>query len=1497
MKYFKKAIIVFLSLFLLLTVLVTYINSNIFSKNLDSILKDLNLNMTVGKVELAGYGKIKITDLVMYDKAGNPAIDAKEAYIYVDPLNIARVKKIDVYSPKVIFEKYENMKFNITEMFIPEKQKKGKDRSNRLGKINFYNAKLDYRDKSYDKLIQKNLDNVNGYVLFSKESGIVVQAAGKNTGENGEIEGIGVVFKSIYPKHDFYKGNDGKNNTIYLELNFDNFGLFEEAAQYVPVEGLTVYDGRLTGTLKMGANKKFSGHLSIKDGDIKYKDYDDLLKKVQTEVELKSNNADVRAKAGINGGVLDLGIKFFEKTKKVALEIKSENLDYKDIRKYKLVKDMNIDAQGRVSGIINGDLDINKKIYEFNGNITSDKIKYGTFNFGNVDVDFNYDKNNNLNFNKIRLFFGQKISSVYIAANADASFVYNTKSKEGYGSYNLNNVNSDFSIKNISGELSIDKNTVVSSNFYSDEIDGNFRYDTKAKNILINTTGKKFFNLKYGENSFDVKPTLNYLSINMDKFTLVSGTGDVELNKNKYFDYVKAAIKVNNGNFDINAAVNISGQKFNATGTTDSKFNHNYVVSGENIAIKPLLKRFNVKINDIDNLNITTDVNAKIHSVNGKLGGNFELNSRRGKYIVEYEKLNVTGNIEDLAAGNLRADMSVSEIWVNYQRFKNLRGEVAFRDNTLVINNLNSENIQADLTYDLKREFLNINGRVKDYVIYNVSSTEFNLYLKTLNFELSGPLKALDGNIILEPSMVTIDNRNIGMLKGNMTVTDSILNIKELGIRENSVTGTYDLNTQNADLTVHINEDNPEDIYGISELKLDIGSDLRLQGKLNDFNISGFLNINNIQYGDFKLPKVEMELDYRNGDIAKILKKGSLEIKKFVLRGEEGEEILNTKSKVEDLETANLNFVINDQELDLESIKGFSEKGYSGKIKYSVIINGNIDEFFLDFKASSENFTVSGFAFNNLELDAQINNQGLNIGKFYLEYENNPLFLDGYVTFSPIDYNISIIAENFNLEFLKAGKDVKEASGVANLDLVITPENTSGKINIDNFTYKDKGSVDISDLNADIDIVNRKLKVNNFQGNYNGGTVNIYGDLDVPSVSPDFAKTKKVDLGDFDLTIILDKVNIKYGKTFDGIVSTNLGFTESALIGTIDIEKGSITDVSQFLEGKAEKSKKEVTLVEGIQGSIMEVLAGQYTAYIQLNIVKGIDVNISRASLIRNLKGVVRGEANISYIGGNLNAVGSFDLLKGNFYLNNRKFRIETAEVRYGNQGMESSLTNPFVVLVATSTINNTEIIISADGELSDLKVKFNSSAGLTQDQILSLLLFDEGMPEDTGENQDLSNEKLGNLLDLTLNQLIFNQVIDKIEETFGLDVGVKTNWITDSNGNTSGSGFETSLYLRDSLYKDRFYWNVELTYGGEQQELSSGLDYNFWVTYKVSEKFGVNLGIENLKSTDTIYEDQNYYLGVEFSTRFDTFGDFVRSIKKPKLKVITDGVTEEQEK
>jgi len=69
-----------------------------------------------------------------------------------------------------------------------------------------------------------------------------------------------------------------------------------------------------------------------------------------------------------------------------------------------------------------------------------------------------------------------------------------------------------------------------------------------------------------------------------------------------------------------------------------------------------------------------------------------------------------------------------------------------------------------------------------------------------------------------------------------------------------------------------------------------------------------------------------------------------------------------------------------------------------------------------------------------------------------------------------------MLAKDFNLDFLGLNKDVEQASGIANIDAVISSESTTGHILLDKFNYKTKDKLTLVDnVNANIDLKNNKI--------------------------------------------------------------------------------------------------------------------------------------------------------------------------------------------------------------------------------------------------------------------------------------------------------------------------------------------------------------------------------------------------------------------------------------
>ena len=108
-------------------------------------------------------------------------------------------------------------------------------------------------------------------------------------------------------------------------------------------------------------------------------------------------------------------------------------------------------------------------------------------------------------------------------------------------------------------------------------------------------------------------------------------------------------------------------------------------------------------------------------------------------------------------------------------------------------------------------------------------------------------------------------------------------------------------------------------------------------------------------------------------------------------------------------------------------------------------------------------------------------------------------------------------------------------------------------------------------------------------------------------------------------------------------------------------------------------------------------------------------------------------------------------------------------------------------------------------------------------------------------------------------------------------------------------NGSTTTLYIQDNIYKDRLFWNLNLTFPiqSSQATATMPMNYNFWLNYKVNQSLGLNLGMEKLGVSANSNMDEsnkfNYYGGFDFSARFDSFEEMLRQIvPKPKLKILS---------
>ena len=1652
MKYIKRSLIVFIFLLMSLFALKFYISTKNFRGVLTSILKSSGLNVEFRNVKLIGFNKIQIDNLKVKDLAGNVVIDAKKTTAGISLLMPTRLNRIDVYNGTVNLERRKNEDFNIFHVIKKDPKKpKTFDTTSRIGKMHIHNSILNFTDTTYSKKIRKTLKKVSGRLEVAKSRGFSLFAKGSgNKNEDGTTEILKVELKqlikskqSIYSMFDKIKNSDIRRKDARLNFGFENVRITEELGQYAQVDMIKAKGGILTGALKMEQNKiekkiHALGSLKIKNGKLSYVDFDGDIEGVNAVVDMKKDKITVNANTKLSESPVTLTMAYFIQTQKMNLKLVADKLPFDQVARYKIIKDAKIEAEGAVSGNLELNIDTKSKKGTLDGKFSSDNIRISNSDFQNVKTNMKIT-NEKLTLSDTSFIFNQEFSGFKVNEDVKiGKFVYDLKKKTGSGDYVLNNLGSDFDIKKITGSAKISPKNIITGTVRSNVLRGNYTVNPKTQTAVVNARSRGYFNVNYGGKSYKISPDVDNLVAKFNsKNVLRSGIIKARVKDLSvpFIKAIKVKVRIRNGNYRISGTAGMNGGGvLNINGTTTSDMKHSYSLNlPKEVDIAKLLRangynfngldkaklpataearvhgvnnkfsgtyeihspygeymgkyknlHANGKINDLANLDMTVnakaselqfenqrlrnvtgnleikdnvvniasirnenlnasgrydiksgkmDINArlknymftdnnlpskmnvKIGTLNAnltgtadKLSGNYELYSPYGEYVVEYEKLHANGKINNLSKLDLTVNAKMDELWLNYQRLKDVTANLEVKDNVVNILSIKNENLNASGNYNLKTGNMNINAGLKDYMLYDTSPYKVNLKVKNLDANLKGTVNKLSGNITIPSAPTTIKSTYVGDTNAHISIKDGIMRFDDVTLRDNRLSGTYNLVTGISDIGLALNEPDIPKLLEMKDLTFGTKSNLNLKGDLNNFNLEGQIAFGNMSFKTYKIPHIVADIKYSNGNIDKLFKYGTFDLQKLRFIGDNQETLFETQTKF-DLANVNIDYQLEKQKFSLDSIQDLKDKGYSGDIDFGFMYRGSFDKFISGVKIKADSIKLSGFPVKNVDIDLQANEKSLNIGQFYLEYENNPLLLNGYVQFTPVKYNVSMLAKDFNLDFLGIDKNIAQAGGIANVDAIFSNEATTGHILLNNFNYKTKDQLTLVDnVNANIDLKNSKLIVNRLDGGYNGGTFKVTGDLDVPTIPADFMKTKRLELGKFELNADLNNVGLHYGTGIDFALSGNAIFTENRLFGDLVVNNAQIREIPDFNSSKAnttesQKAKKEQdkSIVEGIVEEVIDKIMKQYTINIGVQAGNNVKINIPNVSLVKNIKGTVKGSSEITYDDGQIGIDGEYGITKGSFSVNGNDFKIDGAEIRFvpSINGVTASVSDPFVVFDASTKVDGDRIEINVSGNVSNPEIRFSSSSGKTREEIISMLALNtlvgnSGKPGENGDNSVDGLVVAGSLVNTALNELFLSSVTGKIKDALGMSkFAVSTN--VDRSNKTGEYSAATTLTLQDNLYKDKLFWNAafKFPYQTSKSDEKNPIGYNAWLSYSVSNGLDLRAGGESFKRSSSSASMGNgsrinYYFGVDFSTKADTFGDILKKIfKKKKLDTL----------
>ena len=1460
------------------------------------------------KIELKSLMKSKQSIYSMFDKIKNSDERRKEFRLNFGFENVGITEELGQYVPLDMIK----VKGGILTGVLKLEHDKIKKAMQVLGSLKIKNGKLTYVDFDGD------IEDVNAVIDLKKDK-ITVNA-------NTKLSESPVTLTLAY----FIQ-----NQKLNLKLVTDKLP-FEQIARYKIIKGSKIAaEGAVTGNLEVNIdtkNKKTALTGKFSSDNINISNYnfqniktsmkiaDEKLTLTDTSFLFNEEFSGFKVNEDVKVGKFEYDLKKKTGTGNYVLSNLGSDFDIKKITGSAKISPKNIITGTVRSNVLKGRYTVNPKAQTVAVNARSNG--YFTVNYSgkaykiSPDVDNLVVKFNSKNILRSGIIKARvkdlsvpfiKAIKVKVRIRNGNYRISGTAGMKGGGVLNISgtttsNMKHSYSL-NLPKEVDIAK--LLRANGY------NFNGLDKAKlpataEARINGVNNKFsgtyeIHSPYGEylgkyKNLHVNGKINDLT-NLD-MTVNAKVKELQF-ENQRLRNVTANLGIKDNAVNI---ASIRNENLNASGTYNIKSGKiditaglkNYMFTNNNLPSK-----MNVKIGTL---------NANLTGTADKLSGNYELYSPYGEYVVEYEKLHANGKINNLSKLDLTVNAKMDELWLNYQRLKDVTANLEVKDNVVNILSIKNENLNASGNYNLKTGNMNINAGLKDYMLYDTSPYKVNLKVKNLDANLKGTVNKLSGNITIPSAPTTIKSTYVGDTNAHISIKDGIMRFDDVTLRDNRLSGTYNLVTGISDIGLALNEPDIPKLLEMKDLTFGTKSNLNLKGDLNNFNLEGQIAFGNMSFKTYKIPHIVADIKYSNGNIDKLFKYGTFDLQKLRFIGDNQETLFETQTKF-DLANVNIDYQLEKQKFSLDSIQDLKDKGYSGDIDFGFMYRGSFDKFISGVKIKADSIKLSGFPVKNVDIDLQANEKSLNIGQFYLEYENNPLLLNGYVQFTPVKYNVSMLAKDFNLDFLGIDKNIEQAGGIANVDAIFSNEATTGHILLNNFNYKTKDQLTLVDnVNANIDLKNSKLIVNRLDGGYNGGTFKVTGDLDVPTIPADFMKTKRLELGKFELNADLNNVGLHYGTGIDFALSGNAIFTENRLFGDLVVNNAQIREIPDFNSSKAnttesQKAKKEQdkSIVEGIVEEVIDKIMKQYTINIGVQAGNNVKINIPNVSLVKNIKGTVKGSSEITYDDGQIGIDGEYGITKGSFSVNGNDFKIDGAEIRFvpSINGVTASVSDPFVVFDASTKVDGDRIEINVSGNVSNPEIRFSSSSGKTREEIISMLALNtlvgnSGKPGENGDNSVDGLVVAGSLVNTALNELFLSSVTGKIKDALGMSkFAVSTN--VDRSNKTGEYSATTTLTLQDNLYKDKLFWNAafKFPYQTSKSDEKNPIGYNAWLSYSVSNGLDLRAGGESFKRSSSSASMGNgsrinYYFGVDFSTKADTFGDILKKIfKKKKLDTL----------
>lgn len=1471
MKTLKRIIMV--SFFILLASIsfLQFTSSKYFLSFTQYLLtKVIGLNIEIKSLKRTKYLDFIATNVVLKDQLSNDFIAFENMQFSLNLFMPTRIRKIVLKNGKLnILQDDKNPNY---QNILKQKEKNESNAINKgysirlIGDIVLDNFDVTYKDTSKELEILKSFHLNNAIINTTKQKDLFINSFMDNNQEKlnfiMSIENK-VVYNDIKSELKSIK-KYSEDKKLNLEFNISNFNIDKTLSQYINYNDLSILKGVATGTIGLFIEEykkpvvSFYGNLNINNASLKYKEYKDVINNVDANVIFNKYKIDVTAKTNIKKALLNIDMSLDLLNSKLNMSLDTKKLDYNELKKYSLINNLNLDAKGYITTNLNLDIDFkeNTKI-SLLGNAKSKRLEALGANLEDISLEYKMiDDTFYVNNFKSHLKYEKDKISVNTLANLDVK--YNIKNRDGNLEYSLKNISGNINAQKISGNAKINKN-IISNTTKWDDLVVKANYNTKNNILNVTSSGKNEKTIFYDNKEYKITPNINDL----------------------VYDTKNKQIK------SLNTDVTLFGSTFKIKGSTNKDGNVNFDVDTKKIEPKELLKNLGVSSNVIDKANIgNVDLKVKLNGTLDNLNADFEISNKDFEGIFDYEDLYIKGKIQKKEGVDLDINLNLDEIWFKYHRLKNIQATIK-KEEDVIKANVENENLNINFSYDTLNEDISLYANLDQYTIYNTFSPDINLLVNNFEVNIFGSLDNINGYVSLQNSPVIIEELNTGNVNLQAIITNNIVTIQQMSFRNSKISGNYYIDTNYLNLDAELKENDLENLFNIKDTDIDLLSKISITGSTNNLNVYTQTKLNNLKYKDIKIPNIDLSASLTGTDIKNIIKKGTFKIEDFKFYKDDITYI-NTQTEPINLETFNFKYQIEDKKIDLSKF----DKKNKGIIELNTTLTGDFENIFGSISLNSEGVLIDGVKLEDMYVDAEASNEGININRIYFSYENNPLLVDGYASFKDLDYNFKLLADNVNFDFLKLYPYVNNASGVGNINIVFDKTNTQGDIFFEDFSLNiDNPKINIQNLVTDININNRSININQFTGLLNNGIIDFYGRFDIPEIPNDFMQSKRLKLGVIDLTLKADNVDLEYENIYSNI-STNASIKENTVEGKLMLNTSKIASVPTFLLSNSKKTSK--SYFSTILGEIIKNVYSQYNLDTELIIVSPINIDIKRYLIVKDIYGDVTGNLKFNFTNGRPLIDGKIDINGGKFTITNNLFNIENFALNVNGNTIE-----PTINFKATTNISSDLIQISLDGPINTKNLKFTSSEGKTQAEIIGLLAFNFDLNNLTKsiENNGIfgiikDSNVLSLALETTLNEFLLTKVTDPIQSALGLsNFSVKTNFnslINSLNISDFLKGTITTIILQKQLSsKGRVYINGELQVPLYFTNIEENILYNVWLSYYLKNGFSFNFGIKTTNYNILLPKNNNlaFYGGVDFSKKYYNWYEMLDDIKSIFIK------------